>query len=477
MASRPATGSIRGLVAAAVLWSFLASCGGSGGSTGGAPPPGGSTGGGGGTGAGPPLPEIVDESGVPESSGADRIAFTGATVVTLAAAGVLESTTVVVEGGRIAAIVPDSGFTAAPGTELVDANGRWLLPGLVDSHVHMVTNGEDDLMLYLAAGVTAVRVMWGNDVYLGWREEIAAGTREGPRLYVASPGVDGPGAFWPGSIVASNEVEARMAVDDLAARGFDAIKVYNNLGSSAYVAIANEAESIGIPFVGHVPFAVGAEAALADGRIRSIEHFTRFVSEVTTGNSWGTPLDEDGANAIAESLFLAGTWNVPTLVVQLRTADQVPALEAHPVMDWVSPGMRAFLRDPSTQPPAAGAASDPASRLALVRLLHERGVRLAIGTDTGIRYVFPGFSVHEELRNFVAAGLSPEAAIRAATVSAWALLGAAGEGGTVEVGKRADLLLLAADPLADVDNLLRRVGVMASGRWYAQSRLMSLVQE
>lgn len=467
---------IRKRFSAALLGLLITSCGGNGNGTGDQPPTGGD-GGNGGIAAGPPLPEIVDESGVPETSDAGRIAFTGATVVTLGPAGVLDSTTVVVEDGRIAAIVPDVQFSAAPGTELIDAAGRWLLPGLVDCHVHMVTNGESDLMLYLAAGVTAVRVMWGNDVYLGWRDEIAAGTRAGPQLYVASPGIDGPGAFWPGSIIASDEVEARTAVDDLAARGFDAIKIYNNLGSSAYVAIANEAESIGIPFVGHVPFAVGAEAALADGRIRSIEHFTRFVSEVTTGNSWGTPLDDGGANAIAESLFLAGIWNVPTLVVQLRTANEVPALDAHPVMSWVSPGMRAFLRDPATQPPAAGAASDPASRRSLVRLLHERGVRLAVGTDTGIRYVFPGFSIHEELRNFVAAGLSPEDAIRAATLSGWALLGAAGEGGTIEVGKRADLLLLAADPLADLDNLLRRVGVMANGRWYAQSRLMSLVQQ
>lgn len=454
---------------------LLASCGGSGDGTDRDQPPGG--GADGGFAAGPPLPEIVDESGVPPTSNASRIAFTGASVVTLGPAGVLESTTVVVEDGRIAAILPDAQFSAAPGTELLDASGRWLLPGLVDSHVHMVTNGADDLMLYLAAGVTAVRVMWGNDVYLDWRDEIAAGTREGPHLYVASPGVDGANAFWPGSIAVTGEVEARMAVDELAARGFDAIKVYNNLGSSAYFALANEAESIGIPFVGHVPFAVGAAAAIADGRIRSIEHFTRFVSEVTTGNSWGSPLDDAAANALAEGLFLGGTWNVPTLVVQLRTADQVPALEAHPVMDWVSPGMRAFLRDPSTQPPAAGSAADPASRLALVKLFHDRGVRLAVGTDVGLRYVFPGFSIHEELQNFVAAGLSPEEALRAATVSAWALLGGPDEGGTIEVGKRADLLLLAADPLADVDNLLQRVGVMAHGRWYAQSHLLSRVAE
>lgn len=459
-----------------ILCLMLASCGGSGGGTGNGQPPGGGPNGNGGIAAGPPLPESVDESGVPETSNAARIAFRGATVVTLGPAGVLESTTVVVENGRIAAILPDAQFTAAPGTDIIEASGRWLLPGLVDSHAHMVTNGADDLMLYLAAGVTAVRVMWGNETYLEWRDAIAAGTRRGPHLYVASPGLDGANAFWPGSIVVTDELEARTAVDELAARGFDAIKVYNSLGLSAYLAIANEAESVGIPFVGHVPFAVGADAALADGRIRSIEHFSRFVSEVTTGNSWGTPLDEANADALAEQLSLAGTWNVPTLVVQLRTADQVPALQAHPLMDWVSPGMRAFLTDPATQPPASGSASDPGSRLALVKLLHDRGVRLAVGTDAGIRYVFPGFSVHEELRHFVTAGLSPEEAIRAATVSAWALLGEPDQGGTIEAGKRADLLLLAADPLIEIDNLLRRVGVMADGQWYAQSHLLSLIR-
>jgi len=418
------------------------SCGG-----GGAEAPSGDNGGRGGEiSVGPPLPELIDESGAPAMSSASRIAFTGVSVRTLGPAGRLDATTVVVENGRIAGIVPDAQFGAAPGTEIIDAAGRWLMPGLVDSHVHMVPSGEDDLLLYLAAGVTAVRVMWGNEIYLRWRDEIAAGTRQGPYMWVASPGLDGANAFWPGSVIVTSEVEARTAVDEMAAAGFDAIKVYNGLQPSQYVAIANEAESIGIPFVGHV-----------------------------TGSDWNFPLDEQKVADLAERLFTAGIWNVPTFVVQLRISDQVGELEAHPVMSWISPGMGDFLRDASTQPPA-GPQPDPTTRFALLKLLHESGVRLAVGTDVGIRYVFPGFSLQEELQNFVRAGLSPEAAIHAATVSAWDLLGAADEGGTVEVGKRADLLL-AADPFADVDNLLRRVGVMANGRWYSQSHLLSLVEE
>lgn len=460
----------------AMVCVFVAGCGGdNGGQETAADPANGDDAEGGTALVGPPLPESVDESGAPAFSNAQRIAFVGATVVTLADAGVLHDTTVLVDNGRITEIVPDAQFVAAPDTEIIDASNRWLLPGLVDSHVHLVsgTGAENDLLLYLAAGVTAVRVMWGQMPFLAWRDDIAAGTLEGPHLHVASPGLEGAGAFWPGSVVVTSESAARDAVNAQHAAGFDAIKVYNRLDIQPFLAITDEAERLGIPVVGHVPFAVGADLALSDAGMRSIEHFSRYASEVTVNSNWDSALDESKALAVAEKLRLAGTWSVPTLVVQLRTADQVDDLEAHPAIGWLSVNMLSFIRSSSTQPPIGN--PDPGSRLQLIRLLHENGAPLAVGTDAGLRYVLPGFSIHEELALFVDAGFSPEEAIRAATVSAWNLLGQPHEGGTIETGKRADFLLLAADPLDDIENLNKRVGVMANGRWYAQSELMQRI--
>ena len=449
---------------------LLAGCGGSGNTDG--------ESGGGGNGpspiAGPPAPESVDESGVPTRSEAARIAITDVTVVPLDREASISGQTVLVEDGVIAAI-GDAGLVAVPqDADRIDGAGRFLVPGLIDMHAHLLTDpgAEHDLILELAAGITTVRIMWGFGTHLEWRAAIEAGDLIGPSLFVASAGLEGPGPYWPGSIVVETEAEARAAVDEAQAAGYDYIKVYNRLQQGPYDAILDEAAALGIPVVGHVPSAVSADFAVAGGQW-TIEHFSRYAPEVTETGSWSSPLDGSRVEAFAERLRLSGTWSCPTLTVQLRTGSQVAGLKANPLYGLVSQPMREWLESSLTQPGGGDRTADDRRRKELLVRLVRAGIGVVAGTDTGVQYVLPGFSMHEELRHFASAGLTPYETLRAATAHAAAALRVT-DRGVIAVGRRADLLLLDADPLADVSHLNRRVGVMAGGRWYAQSALMDM---
>ena len=168
-------------------------------------------------------------------------------------------------------------------------------------------------------------------------------------------------------------------------------------------------------------------------------------------------------------------WNCPTLTVRSRSANQVGALREHPAFDLMSETMQSWLLDPLTQPPSSDRTTEGGLLKEVVKALQDADVGLLVGTDAGAQYVYAGFSIHEELANFVDAGLTHYQTLRAATVNAAAALGETAVAGTVTVGKRADLLRLDANPLTDKAHVNRRVGVMAAGKWYAQSTLMEMI--
>lgn len=460
--------TLRAALAAACASGLLLACGGGSGDGarpggGPSPPP---------VALGPPEPVIVDETGVPEAADSSRLAIVGVTLVPMDRDAVVAEQTVVVEDGVITAI-GDAALTAVPPDAVrIEGAGRYLMPGLIDMHAHLMTDdgAEHDLLLELAAGVTTVRIMWGFQRHLEWRAAIAEGGLAGPSLYVASAGLEGEGPYWPGSIVVTTDGEARAAVRDAEAAGYDFIKVYNRLEQEPYVAILEEAATLGIPVVGHVPTALTADFAIDSGQ-HTIEHFSRFAPEVTTTGNWAGEIDGSRLEALMARLRLAGTWNCPTLTVQLRNQSQVASLKASPLYALVSGPMREFLESSLTQPGGGDRSVEDGRRKEVLAAFVDAGVGVVVGTDTGVQYVLPGFSIHEELAHFAAAGLSPYEVLRAATADAAAALGSA-DRGTIAVGRRADLLLLDADPLADVANANRRVGVMAAGRWRSQSRLM-----
>jgi imidazolonepropionase-like amidohydrolase len=420
-----------------------------------------------------------------DNAPANVTAFVHVSVVPMDRERVLENWTVIVMDGRIRELGPSSAISVPERATVIDGSGKYLMPGLADMHAH--TWDEDDFPLLLANGVTTIRNMFGGPVHLQWKKRIAAADFAGPTVYTAGPIIDGNPPIWPGAVVGTPE-EARRTVAQQHAAGYDFLKVYSRLSREAYDVISREGRALGMKVTGHVPDAVGLAAALRSG-MDSIEHLSGYESlarKEPTGPdeeaSWAR-LEESKFEAVARETANSGTWNCPTLVLfQYRVApaeseyiekllarDEMRYISAETVRSWLP--QNNFLKNSTPARAASSRGKGDTMRKKLVRTLHRSGARLLLGTDYGNPFVVPGFSLHQELRNFVDAGLSPFEAIRAGTSGAAAFMNAGNEFGTVEVGRRADLLLIDGNPLQDVANASKAVGVMVRGRWYSQQQL------
>ena len=387
------------------------------------------------------------------------VAFLNVNLVAMTNGEVLPNQRVVIENGRIAGVgdvpLPDAAIA-------IDATGCYLMPGLADLHFHTEQGNRymaNDLFLFLANGVTTVRLMWGGSDALRLRALAA-----GPRLIVASPGMDGPGGRYSAlEALIATPAQARAAVARYKREGYDYIKVYTSLELDAYRAIVEEAAAQEIQVVGHVPLAVDFWEALAS-RQHSVEHLRGF--EIPA------PAEE-----IAAALRDANVWSIPTLRVMHTTRDETPALELRPEMRYVSPRLREWFRDSRTYGTAKPSAEHLEKHRLAVRALRDAGARFALGTDSGFRYTLPGFSIFEELQMMADAGLTPYEVLRAATADAAECLGRRAETGTVETGMAADLLLLEANPLESVENVRRQAGVMIAGRWFSSAALRDRLEQ
>ncbi|MBL8622691.1 MAG: amidohydrolase family protein [Myxococcales bacterium] len=396
------------------------------------------------------------------------VAIVGATVIPMDRDGVLRDHAVLVRGDRIVAVVATRALDARAAT-VIDGRGRWVTPGLADMHVHFWD--RHDLDLFLLNGVTTVRNLFGSPTHLRWRAAVARGELAGPTIVTAGPIIDGDPPTWPGSAVVTTAAEATAAVQAQHAAGYDWIKVYGGLSVEAYRAALAEAARLHLPVAGHVPHAVGVAAAIASGQ-RSIEHldgYVPFLGDAPRGD-------------LVTPTVAAGVWNCPTLVVTDRFGrlDDPAQLADTRGLALVAPAVRAAW-DPQrdfrlrTFTPAkfATVRAKNLQRQALVRALADAGAPLVLGTDTGNPYVVPGFAVVDELRLLVAAGLTPRQALRMATVAAGELLGTPGEVGVIAPGARADLLVLDADPLADVANVADPAIVVARGVAHPRAALLA----
>jgi len=357
------------------------------------------------------------------------LAIVGANVVTMVGGSVLADQTVVVRDGRIEAVGPRAGVEVPPDAERLEAQGAYLLPGLIDAHVHLLRSDVDS---YLRAGITTVRNMWGTPGVAALRAEAAAGAPL-PTIFSAGPGIDGSPAVWPYTELPASPSEAADVVTRHVADGWDFIKVYDRLSPASYDAVVNRARELGVAVIGHVPRGVPIGRALDRGQA-SIEHLTGYALAV---GGWAAS-DRRRFAPLARATAERGVWVCPTLlVVAALSSQQAPAESAAVVQN----------------------------RRALVRALYDAGAPLLAGTDAGIGIVRPGTALAGELEELVAAGLPPIAALRAATVSPARLLGVGAELGTIEVGKRADLVLLNGNPLADITRLRAPLGVVLRGLW------------
>ena len=431
-----------------------------------------------------------------ERVGGQPIAFVDVNVLPMDRERVLRGQTVVIQGERIVAMGSSNSIDIAPEAYRIDGRGKYLMPGLTDMHVHL--GEEEEFVLFLANGVTTIRVMWGEAPWtLDWRRRINDGELIGPRIYSAGPVIDGS---WPGALADS---ERMVIVDDPEAAfafvatqkemGYDFIKILSHLSPEAYDAILSAALRLDIPVAGHVPYQVDIETALTSGQ-RSIEHLEGYNFALMADDApsidphdraaWLQPweyFDESRLEPLARATAEADVWNVPTLVIIVNgriLPEELGERLEQPNLRYVVPYTLDYWAEREYIAEEARIARETdAYRKQMVKALSDAGARLLIGTDTPQFFVVPGFSVHEELEHFVDAGLSPFEALRAGTSNPAEFLGAANEFGTVEVGMIADLMLLNENPLDDITHTTRRAGVMVRGAWFSEDRLHEMLEQ
>jgi Amidohydrolase family/Tetratricopeptide repeat len=393
------------------------------------------------------------------------LAFVHASVVPMDADRVLRDQTVVLRGPQIVALGPSPAVPVPKGARVVDARGRYLMPGLADMHVHLYM--PEELTLYVVHGVTTVFNLNGRPAHLAWRARVADGRMLGPTIYSAGPTFDRP----------RTPEEAVAEVDRQAAAGYDAVKIYNQVSAAEYPALTAEAKKEGLVLVGHVAREPGFAATLAAGQ--SIAHaeefvYTFFNDDPDPKNEVVHPLDTLRIPRAVTLSKDAGISVIPTLVAFhniVRQATDVRAYLKNPDLAFLAPSMRAALApDRNTYANRWSAERLPGLSVSyefqrqLVRALHDGGVPILAGTDASWLGV-PGISLIEEIENFEGLGLTPFQALETATVQPARLLRREGEFGRVAVGQRADLLLTRDNPLAGVRALHGIVGVVAGGVW------------
>jgi imidazolonepropionase-like amidohydrolase len=424
-------------------------------------------------------------SGTTSPARTGDVAIVDVTVVPMIGDAELPHQTVIVRRDRIVLIAPSAGLAIPAGTTTIDGAGKWLMPGLADMHVHVWR--DDELTMYVAAGVTTIRNMWGIPEHVTWRSEIARGVRFGPTLVTAGSLIDGEPPDWAGSIVLTNPADAEAIVAAQQAAGYDFLKSVNRLTREAYDALVAAARRHGMLLSGHVPEAVGVEGALAAHQ-RSIEHLDGYLAALMPPGS-AIPSDDDyqpwlravqahidlsRLPSLIERTIAAGTWNCATLIAYARG----PGLFDPTHVKWlglVPAATRArWLHHYATAHPSAEDTATLRANSAMLGKILAALVAgkapIPIGTDTGLELEVAGEALHDEIELTVAAGVPRPRVLRAATADAWRYLGRPHDAGTIEVGARADLLLLATDPLTAPLPLVPD-GVMLRGTWLPRSDL------
>ena len=423
--------------------------------------------------------------------------ITHATIINPRTSSVQENRAVVIIGDHISSISEMEKFQSPKNARVIDATGQYLIPGLWDMHVHSAfgdwfPGGRDIILpLFIANGVIGVRDMGGDTpILVEWRKEIADGQIIGPRMIISGPMLDGylpDGKLrFPSSIPITTPASAVAAVDLLKTQGVDFIKVQSVISHDAYLAAAAEAHKKGLPIVGHVPDKVRIEEAVEAGQ-KSIEHLMGFFEGCSTEEDKFikgegslklllTTQDQRRCDSLIKLLARNQIWQVPTLAWQRGGTFLDQRDLKHQPLDKYVP---AYWRDVTwrrfTDEMMPDLLRDPLElrqdyfhrNLQMVGAMHRAGVPFLAGTDAapGV-YIMPGFSLHDELANFVEAGFTPMESLQTATSNPAKFLEMEASFGSVEPGKIADLVLLSANPLKDIRNTQKINAVVADGRLF-----------
>jgi imidazolonepropionase-like amidohydrolase len=404
------------------------------------------------------------------------LAIVGGTLIDGTGIPAVPDATVVIREGRIVAAGPRSEVNIPKDAEMVDARGKTVLPGLWDMHAHFeqVEWGP----IYLAAGATTVRDC-GNELEFitAVRDAIAEGRGLGPRILAAGV-VDGSGPHALGVARVDTPEQARMWVDRYHSAGFQQMKIYSSMKLEDVKAVADEAHRLGMTVTGHVPEGLNAYQVIEAGQDQ-INHIP-FIMDIMMPPlpSGAKPMDRmkavadldlnspEARKAVA-FLKLHHTVIDPTLVIyELWTATTAkPPASFEPGVTKVAPELAEQLTDVGPPPPPPYTEMPNkvfAKRVAIVGSLHRAGIPIVAGTDQAV----PGHSLHREIELYVEAGFTPMEAIQAATIVPARVMGLENELGTIQVGKRADMILLDGNPLEDIHNIRRVEYVITNGRMY-----------
>jgi imidazolonepropionase-like amidohydrolase len=496
-----------------------------------------------------------------------QTAFVNVNVIPMNEESVLENQIVIVDGDRIVAIANKDEVDIPEGAEIIEANGKYLIPGLADMHMHFATPGheisveenERPLKLYLANGVTTVRELSAGPLHFKWEKEIAAGTRMGPTIYkarlietfpeqpdkivwetgltaiiglvlfliiwilfrkrIAQTGkrlliylslfavlfamgymltrmvVPTYQPFGANVAIVNSAWEAREAVYEAKAAGYDLLKPYDALTTAQFSAMMDAAKETDMIVAGHIAEVHGLDGAIAYGQ-DEVVHLEELLNEFLINyekGSYSLPfnleIDESRIANIVKKLKDSNTKLCATMVVDdityRKTSNPEEFIKDPIVKKYLYRYQLQAIKDETDRHLRIFNQAFPGNIERWYELykkilpeLRKAGVIVTLGTDAGVEGIVHGFTIHDELKLLVEiGGYSPFQAIAAGTKNAAESMNDLKEWGTIEVDKRADMVLLAENPLEDISRTRNPEGVMAQGKWYPKETLIKFLDE
>jgi imidazolonepropionase-like amidohydrolase len=418
----------------------------------------------------------------PNPPAASVVALTNVNVLPMDRDTILRDQTVIIRDGKIAEVGPASSVRVPAGAVRVEGKGKYVIPALAEMHAHIPGGNspaelvERTLFLYAANGLGTIRGMLGDPRHLEYRARAAKGEVFSPRIYTSGPSFNAKSAT-------SAEVAVKMVVDQKAA-GYDLLKIHPGVPRAVFDALDAKADELGIPFAGHVPLDVGLQRAL-EAKYRSIDHLDGYVEalskEPMTSEFFGLNLvnqvDESKIPALVAATKAAGVWMVPTQVLMdsLLSEDIPESMAKWPEMKYVQPDtLQNWVKQKVGLTQKFNSADRQkylVLRRKIMKALLDGGVPFALGSDAPQWWNVPGFSAHRELKSLVMAGFTPFQALQSGTVNPALYFGTSSSTGTVTTGKKADIILLDANPLEDITNTMKIAGVFINGRWMSRADL------
>jgi len=421
-------------------------------------------------------------------------AFTHVNVLPMNKEIVLTDYTVIVKEGIISEIGSASSVNITKGVTVIDAKGKYMIPGLSDMHIHLEEDSwnlmfppeskyslEDSdfsnlMFLYLANGVTTVEIMSALPGHIILRDKIKKGKILGPRL-VLSRMIDGPDKAWPPPISTwvKNPTEAKKAVEDAHKEGYDRMKVYSFLDKETYDKIIITAKELNMGVDGHVPLALSVEYVLEAGQ-NSIVH-SEEVLKFANGD-----FSKEKINYFAKTIAKSNTWITPTLITSNRiisvfeNAEKVMSCPEAKYLNPMTIGIWSFISNNLYKPIPENARKNIRDGYELFQIpftyeFHKAGGKILTGTDALLPGIVHGFSIHDELKELVDVGITPFEVLKASTTNSYEFLNELNKGGTIEKGKLANLVLLDKNPLEDISNTRKIFGVLLQNKWISKEEI------